>query len=129
MSLACQGAGTHCLLVSFCASLHPKRYSIEDPFQGSLRLSILCDTIRRDVMGSPFRTTAFELVDDLPTSTDDDDDDDDDKEGEDDTYSPNDGKLGNQNRPNAAGGAPNLGGKPPITLPRFQKQQSPDAYQ
>lgn len=26
-------------------------YSIEDPFQGSLRLSILCDSIRRDVMG------------------------------------------------------------------------------
>ena len=27
-------------------------YSIEDPFQGSLRLSILCDAIRRDVMGN-----------------------------------------------------------------------------
>jgi len=26
-------------------------YSIEDPFQGSLRLSILCDAIRNDVMG------------------------------------------------------------------------------
>ena len=26
-------------------------YSIEDPFQGSLRLSILCDAIRSDVMG------------------------------------------------------------------------------
>lgn len=26
-------------------------YSIEDPFQGSLRLSILCDSIRRDVLG------------------------------------------------------------------------------
>jgi predicted membrane chloride channel (bestrophin family) len=26
-------------------------YSIEDPFQGSLRLSILCDAIRRDVLG------------------------------------------------------------------------------
>jgi hypothetical protein len=25
-------------------------YSIEDPFQGSLRLSILCDSIRRDVL-------------------------------------------------------------------------------
>jgi Bestrophin, RFP-TM, chloride channel len=31
-------------------------YTIEDPFQGSLRLSILCDTIRRNVV----RTTAFE---------------------------------------------------------------------
>jgi Bestrophin, RFP-TM, chloride channel len=27
-------------------------YSIEDPFQGSLRLSILCDAIREDVMGT-----------------------------------------------------------------------------
>ncbi|KAL7576324.1 hypothetical protein ACA910_018142 [Epithemia clementina (nom. ined.)] len=27
-------------------------YSIEDPFQGSLRLSILCDAIRRDVLGN-----------------------------------------------------------------------------
>ena len=27
-------------------------YSIEDPFQGSLRLSILCDAIRNDVIGS-----------------------------------------------------------------------------
>jgi hypothetical protein len=26
-------------------------YSIEDPFQGTLRLSILCDAIRRDVIG------------------------------------------------------------------------------
>lgn len=26
-------------------------YTIEDPFQGSLRLSILCDSIRRDVLG------------------------------------------------------------------------------
>lgn len=36
-------------------------YSIEDPFQGSLRLSILCDAIRRDVMGeTDARHTAFE---------------------------------------------------------------------
>jgi hypothetical protein len=27
---------------------------IEDPFQGSLRLSILCDAIRRDVLGDDF---------------------------------------------------------------------------
>lgn len=36
-------------------------YSIEDPFQGSLRLSILCDAIRRDVIGdSSVRDTAFD---------------------------------------------------------------------
>ena len=32
-------------------------YSIEDPFQGSLRLSILCDAIRRDVIGIPAADT------------------------------------------------------------------------
>jgi predicted membrane chloride channel (bestrophin family) len=48
-------------------------YSIEDPFQGSLRLSILCDAIRRDVMGeTDARNTAFLLED----TWDDDDDDD-----------------------------------------------------
>jgi len=37
-------------------------YSIEDPFQGSLRLSILCDTVRRDVFGDEnIRSTAFQL--------------------------------------------------------------------
>ena len=37
-------------------------YSIEDPFQGTLRLSILCDAIRRDVMGDELiRNTAFTL--------------------------------------------------------------------
>jgi len=37
-------------------------YSIEDPFQGTLRLSILCDAIRRDVMGDEIiRNTAFTL--------------------------------------------------------------------
>mmetsp|Transcript_18923 Transcript_18923/g.31318 ORF Transcript_18923/g.31318 Transcript_18923/m.31318 type:complete len:472 (-) Transcript_18923:79-1494(-) len=35
-------------------------YSIEDPFQGSLRLSNLCDAIRRDVIGeSSVRESAF----------------------------------------------------------------------
>lgn len=35
---------------------------IEDPFQGTLRLSILCDTIRRDVLGDEHnRSTAFRL--------------------------------------------------------------------
>jgi predicted membrane chloride channel (bestrophin family) len=36
-------------------------YAIEDPFQGTLRLSILCDTIRRDVLGDNVRSTAFVL--------------------------------------------------------------------
>merc|ERR1712226_1044275 len=36
--------------------------AIEDPFQGSLRLSILCDTIRRDVLGDEHvRSSAFRL--------------------------------------------------------------------
>eukprot|EP00548_Thalassiothrix_antarctica_P014744 CAMPEP_0194178994 /NCGR_PEP_ID=MMETSP0154-20130528/12518_1 /TAXON_ID=1049557 /ORGANISM="Thalassiothrix antarctica, Strain L6-D1" /LENGTH=486 /DNA_ID=CAMNT_0038894175 /DNA_START=115 /DNA_END=1575 /DNA_ORIENTATION=+ len=35
-------------------------YSIEDPFQGSIRLSMLCDVIRRDVLGeSGERESAF----------------------------------------------------------------------
>jgi predicted membrane chloride channel (bestrophin family) len=42
-------------------------YTIEDPFQGSLRLSILCDAIYRDVMYSGKelrnpRETAFSTV-------------------------------------------------------------------
>jgi predicted membrane chloride channel (bestrophin family) len=46
-------------------------YAIEDPFQGSLRLSILCDTIRRDVMGDEtIRNSAFEL-DSFPRQNDD----------------------------------------------------------
>ena len=37
-------------------------YTIEDPFQGTLRLSILCDGIRRDVLGDDLhRDTAFQL--------------------------------------------------------------------
>mmetsp|Transcript_13406 Transcript_13406/g.31168 ORF Transcript_13406/g.31168 Transcript_13406/m.31168 type:complete len:542 (+) Transcript_13406:86-1711(+) len=37
-------------------------YSIEDPFQGTLRLSILCDTVRQDVLGDEaIRSTAFEM--------------------------------------------------------------------
>lgn len=36
-------------------------YSIEDPFQGTLRLSVLCDAIRRDVLADEvIRNTAFE---------------------------------------------------------------------
>jgi hypothetical protein len=36
-------------------------YSIEDPFQGTLRLSVLCDAIRRDVLADEvIRSTAFE---------------------------------------------------------------------
>jgi hypothetical protein len=37
-------------------------YAIEDPFQGTLRLSIICDIIRRDVLGDEMiRRTAFDL--------------------------------------------------------------------
>lgn len=63
-------------------------YSIEDPFQGTLRLSILCDAIRRDVLGDEIiRNTAFILEKEdnpppsvgtntnLPTQTQDDEDD------------------------------------------------------
>jgi predicted membrane chloride channel (bestrophin family) len=61
-------------------------YSIEDPFQGTLRLSILCDTVRRDVLADEFvRETAFviEGSEDLQY------DDDDEREGLDDDDSPN----------------------------------------
>lgn len=45
-------------------------YSIEDPFQGTLRLSVLCDTIRRDVLADEvIRNTAFEDNDVLLSST------------------------------------------------------------
>lgn len=37
-------------------------YAIEDPFQGTLRLSIMCDTVRRDVIGDEIiRGSAFQL--------------------------------------------------------------------
>jgi putative membrane protein len=56
-------------------------YSIEDPFQGTLRLSVLCDTIRRDVLADEVvRGTAFELDandEEKPKEIDTDDDDDD----------------------------------------------------
>jgi Bestrophin, RFP-TM, chloride channel len=44
-------------------------YSIEDPFQGSLRLSILCDAIRRNVIGQSeeLRDSAF-MIDETTTS-------------------------------------------------------------
>ncbi|KAL3913498.1 MAG: hypothetical protein SGILL_006463 [Bacillariaceae sp.] len=39
-------------------------YSIEDPFQGTLRLSVLCDAIRRDVLADEvIRSTAFDAMD------------------------------------------------------------------
>ena len=46
-------------------------YSIEDPFQGSLRLSILCDAIRNDVIGNDVesRDTAYELDWESTTTT------------------------------------------------------------
>lgn len=41
-------------------------YAIEDPFQKSLRLSILCDAIRRDVLGDELgdRNSAFHMEED-----------------------------------------------------------------
>jgi hypothetical protein len=39
-------------------------HSIEDPFQKSLRLSILCDAIRRDVLGNSARDSAYYLDED-----------------------------------------------------------------
>lgn len=50
-------------------------YAIEDPFQGTLRLSILCDIIRRDVYGDEIiRSTAFDLKDSNSEEDDDEDD-------------------------------------------------------
>lgn len=41
-------------------------YSIEDPFQGTLRLSILCDGIRRDVLGDELnKNSAYELPEEI----------------------------------------------------------------
>ena len=46
-------------------------HSIEDPFQKTLRLSILCNAIRRDVLGeTEFRTSAFALDDASAESAD-----------------------------------------------------------
>jgi len=51
-------------------------YAIEDPFQGTLRLSILCDGVRRDVLGDEnIRNSAFRLEEDDDTSADEDEDD------------------------------------------------------
>ena len=47
-------------------------YAIEDPFQGTLRLSILCETIRRDVLGDEtIRKSAFDLDSSVHHSDDD----------------------------------------------------------
>lgn len=47
---------------------------IEDPFQGTLRLSIYCDAIRRDVLADAIaRDTAFDLEEEEKPSSDDDD--------------------------------------------------------
>jgi len=60
-------------------------YSIEDPFQGTLRLSILCDTIRRDVLGDELiRITAFQLEPDIGGEEEKYDDDDDSEGGDED---------------------------------------------
>jgi hypothetical protein len=48
-------------------------YSIEDPFQGTLRLSVLCDAIRRDVLADEVvRHTAFEAESEEGTPKDED---------------------------------------------------------
>jgi Predicted membrane protein len=75
-------------------------YSIEDPFQGTLRLSILCDAIRRDVLGDEIiRNTAFildkealksdvkEVTSEVREEEEEDDDDDDMEEGDTDNLS------------------------------------------
>lgn len=60
-------------------------YSIEDPFQGTLRLSILCDAVRRDVLADEFvRESAFYDYEKESANGVDEDDDDDEYEGEDD---------------------------------------------
>jgi predicted membrane chloride channel (bestrophin family) len=47
-------------------------YSIEDPFQGTLRLSIMCDSIRRDVLEDEYtRGTAFTLEPETKMQVDD----------------------------------------------------------
>ena len=50
---------------------------IEDPFQGTLRLSIYCDAIRRDVLADAIvRDTAFDLDSEAKETRDVDDDED-----------------------------------------------------
>jgi hypothetical protein len=50
-------------------------HSIEDPFQGSLRLSILCDAIRKDVVGDEdSRASAFRMEDMQDDEEEEDDD-------------------------------------------------------
>jgi len=42
-------------------------YSIEDPFQGTLRLSILCDQIRRDVLDNEIiMNSAYDVSQRIP---------------------------------------------------------------
>lgn len=56
-----------CIMSWLMFGVYQIGYSIEDPFQGSIRLSILCDNIRRDVLGDGFggslnlRETAFQM--------------------------------------------------------------------
>jgi predicted membrane chloride channel (bestrophin family) len=51
-----------CLVSWLLFGVYEIGYAIEDPFQGTLRLSILCDTIRRDVLGDEhIRGSAYEL--------------------------------------------------------------------
>ena len=110
----------------FVTGVYEIGYAIEDPFQGSLRLSILCDTIRRDVLGSQLRQTAFELEEDGDKINDDEFD-------EDDTFSRPKAGSNSIARPNGNGGSgvnPWVAAKPPVWLSRFQEQtQGPDGYQ
>lgn len=71
-----QDMGLFTALVNACIAwllfgVYQIGYSIEDPFQGSLRLSILCDAIRRNVIGQSeeLRDSAFRLIDENETSS------------------------------------------------------------
>jgi ion channel-forming bestrophin family protein len=68
------GTGPMCFLVSWLLfGVYEIGYCIEDPFQGTLRLSILCDTIRRDVLGDEsIRNSAFRLISDAEEEEEDD---------------------------------------------------------
>ena len=79
-------------------------YAIEDPFQGTLRLSIICDIIRRDVLGDEMiRRTAFDL-DEHNNHKDEEDDDDADELG----YNNNNNNNNNNNIQKAGQGTADL---------------------
>jgi hypothetical protein len=73
-------------------------YTKEDPFQGTLRLSILCESIRRDVLGDEaIRQSAFKL-DDSEEAADDDEDGDVEQEQQDTTAFEDVARLRNNGR-------------------------------